>query len=111
MDLDINTGKDIHDGPLRVILSETDEEDTNKQFKRIKRNQMDNSFKNDHTANRKVTVVAGDSILKNIHGWRLYNPNNHACGSYIELKRTGTLPEAGNLKPKFWGSGEITRPL
>ena len=28
----------------------------------------------------------------------------------IELKRTGTLPEAGNLKPKFWGSGGITRP-
>ena len=27
----------------------------------------------------------------------------------IELKRTGTLPEAGNLKPKFWGSGGITR--
>ena len=31
-------------------------------------------------------------------------------GKYIELKRTGTLPEAGNLKPKFWGSGGITRP-
>ena len=28
----------------------------------------------------------------------------------IELKRTGTLPEAGNLKPKFGGSGGITRP-
>ena len=31
-------------------------------------------------------------------------------GRTIELKRTGTLPEAGNLKPKFWGSGGNTRP-
>ena len=40
-----------------------------KPFKQIKRNQMNNSFKNNHTANKKVTVVAGDSILKNIHRW------------------------------------------
>ena len=31
-------------------------------------------------------------------------------GRTIELKRTGTLPEAGNLKPKFWGSGGNARP-
>ena len=35
---------------------------------------------------------------------------NVCCVLHIELKRTGTLPEAGNLKPKFWGSGGITRP-
>ena len=32
------------------------------------------------------------------------------CIKPIELKRTGTLPEAQNLKPKFWSSGGITRP-
>ena len=37
-------------------------------------------------------------------------PRNPLLFPPIELKRTGTLPEAGNLKPKFWGSGGITRP-
>ena len=35
------------------------------------------SSKNDQTPSKKVTLVAGDSILKNIHGWRLSNSDNH----------------------------------
>ena len=47
VDLDINTGKDIHDGPVRVILSETDEEDTNKQI------DQQHSLKRKYKSNKK----------------------------------------------------------
>ena len=41
----------------------------------------------------------------NIFVHRHFNANlGRQFGWNIELKGTGTLPEAGNLKPNFWGN-------
>ncbi len=48
-------------------------------------------------SDKKVTVIAGDSIVKHLHGWRLSDTNNHVvvksfAGATIE--DYGGLPEA-----------------
>ena len=39
--------------------------------------ESDPNFKSPINRGKKVTVIAGDSIIKNIQGWRLSTPQNH----------------------------------
>ena len=36
-----------------------------------------NTNMNPTKSDKKVTVIAGDSIVKNLHGWQLSDMNNH----------------------------------
>ncbi len=48
-------------------------------------------------SDKKVTVIAGDSIVKHLHGWRLSDTNNHVV---VKSFAGATIEDMGDyLKP------------